>query len=122
MAAGAVTYLAFRDSFVGLLDPRFYTAEWLDQEVASGRIRCLASSDAAILVSVKTYPTGAKELHFMAAAGDVRALVNDLAPQAEAWGRKQGCIVAVIESREGWQRIMKSSGYGLYQVGLRKEL
>lgn len=112
----------WRPVFEQLIDQRFYTAEWLDGEVRSGRIRLIDNADAAILVTVKTYPTGATELHGMAAAGALDAVVEVLIPRAEAWGRAQGCAVATIESREGWIKVLRPHGFAVHQTALRKEL
>ena len=80
------------------------------------------TSDAAILVTIQTYPTGARELHGMAAAGRIGSIVDVLIPQAEQWGRAMGCLFAAIESRLGWARMLKAGGYHPYQTIIRKEL
>jgi hypothetical protein len=112
----------WRPAFLSLVDPRFYTPEWLDAEIASERIRMIEGDRAAILVTIRTYPTGAAEIHGMAAAGDLSEIVDALIPRAEAWGRAIGCVVATIDSREGWARVLKPRGYAVHQVCLRKEL
>jgi hypothetical protein len=112
----------WRDQFAAMLDPRFYTVEWLDGEVFSGRIHLIAVEDAAVLVTLKGYPTGATEVHGMAAAGNMVRIVNTLIPAAERWGREHGAIVASIESREGWGRVLKPYGYEPHQLTIRKEL
>lgn len=112
----------WRAAFEWLLDRRFYTIDWLDGEIAAGRVHLLATDDAAVLVMLKTYPTGAMEVHGLAAAGNMAAIVHSLIPAAEKWGREAGCITATIESREGWARVMKPHGYELYQTTIRKEL
>ena len=76
--------------------------------------------DSAILCSIKTYPTGFKELHGQAAIGNLRAIVSDLIPQAITFGIESGCNEAVISSRKGWERMMKD--FEVYQVELRKSL
>jgi hypothetical protein len=114
-------YERFRVAFAGVLDPRFYTIEWLDYQVDTGAVHVVANDDAACLLKVIAYPTGAKEMHCMIAAGELHGILA-LIPDAEAWGREQGCIVAVVESREGWARAMSEYGYAPYQVAVRKVL
>ena len=114
-------YERFRQDFYGLLDPRFYTPEWLDAQVWCGTFRVFGNDDACILVSLKTYPTGAYELHGEAAAGDLGA-ITDLIRRAEDWGRSIGCVSASIASREGWARHLAKDGWQTHQVVLRKEL
>lgn len=80
----------------------------------------LSCKDAASVFAVKSYPTGALELHGMAAVGNLRSIVTDLIPQAEIIGRELGCIVAVIESRPAWSRVMKD--FTVHQVHIRKDL
>jgi hypothetical protein len=115
-------YQRFRDDFIAILDPRFYTPEWLDGEIWSGRLRLFSCADSAIIVAVKPYPTGALELHGMAATGNQRSIVDVLIPQACAWGTAIGCIEASIESRPAWQRVMGRHGWQLSQVKMVKPL
>ena len=115
-------YLRFRDDLAGILDPRFYTIRWLDGEIWSGRIRLFSGPKSCILVSLKVYPTGLKECHVEAAAGELSELVSTTIRRVEEWAQQQGCSTIVIQSREGWLKVMKSSGYSPYQTAIRKEL
>jgi hypothetical protein len=116
------TYLKFREGFKSILDRRFYTIDWLDDQIASGKIRIWAGDDAAILATLKEYPTGALELEGLAAVGDMKTIVDDLIPKAEAWGRERDCVTATISSREAWGRVMRLFGYLPYQTTIRKGL
>lgn len=115
-------YLRFRDAFAAVLDPRFYTIEWLDGEVACGRMHLLSTAHSAILFSVKKYPTGAKELHGELATGELPEIISALIPLAEKFGKENGCTTAVIQSREGWVSAMRQHGYEVYQTAIRKAL
>ena len=119
-------YLRFRDQFERLLDPRCYTIGWLDQQVLSGAFRPFVGERGAILVSIKTYPTWARELHGEGAAielpGALQEVENVLIPQAEDHGRKMGCEWAEIASRPVWDKRLKSRGYEQYQLSIRKDL
>ena len=117
-----MNYQHWRQAFADMLDLRTHHPEWLDDQVRSGRIKCFATNEGAIIAEIRTYPTGAREVHFLAAVGDVMVLVGELAPQVEKWGRKMECDFASIESREGWVRVMAPFGYRLHQVTIRKEL
>lgn len=114
-------YGRFRDAIAQVMDARFYTPEWLDGEIWSGRARIFSSADAAIIATMKVYPAGGREVHGLVAVGDLEQ-VTRLIPQAETWGRTLGCIVAGIDSREGWAKVMKNDGYAVHQVALRKDL
>ena len=114
-------YEAHREAFAELLDPRFYTVNWLDGEIWTGAIRVFGNNRACILVRLKPYPTGAWEIHGEAAVGELDAIL-ELIEEAEAWGRKIGCITASIASRSGWQRVLKDKGWEPFQVELRKDL
>lgn len=115
-------YQRFRDAFVDILDPVFYTPEWLDGEVWSGRMRLFSCEQSAILVSLKPYPTGVVELHGQLATGKLIEIVSTLIPLAAQWAASHGATSAVIESRPGWSKVMASHGYQLEQVSLRKAL
>lgn len=112
-------YLRFRDGFAGAIDLKLYTIEWLDAQVASGAFRPLASPNACILVSLRTYPTGVLELHGEAATGDLQEIIQ-LIDLAVSWAREHGCALATIASRPGWARVL--DGWETRQIELRKEL
>lgn len=114
-------YLRFRDEVASILDPNLYSIEWVDAQVWSGAFRLFASANAIIAVELKPYPTGAIELHGMFAAGDMAEIV-ELIERAEDWGRSMGCIYATISSRPGWAKVMKTKGYEVDQVMIRKVL
>ena len=115
-------YQRFRPRFAEALDPRLYTLAHLDALIHSGRAQAWYGIDAAIVTEVRTYPTGARVLHGLVAAGPLEEIVGELIPRAEAWGRTIGCVLAVVESRSGWVRKLKDAGYEIHQTALRKEL
>lgn len=115
-------YLQFRAAFASVMDQRLYTPEWLDGEVWSGRAKFWRTADAAIVTEIRTYPTGAHDIHGIVAAGDLSEIINILIPAAEMWAKAVGCIGAIIESREGWARVLKERGYEPHRVAVRKEL
>ena len=115
-------YLRWRNDFVALLDPKFYPAAWLDDQVASGEFMLFSCEKSAILVSVRQYPTGLKEVHGQAAVGELREVVSVLIPSAIEWAKSIGCSWATIESREGWSRVLKDEGWEPHQLALRKSL
>jgi len=114
------SYDRFRDEFVGLLDERFHTADWLDCQVFNGAIRVLGNDRAAILFKFERYPTGHLQLQGMAAAGDLATIKDELIPAAEALAKGMGCKSAIIESREAWVRLLPD--YQQSQVRIIKEL
>lgn len=115
-------YHRFRDRFGEVLDPRFHTLEWLDRQIIGGDYKFWPGREAALVTEIRSYPTGAKEIHAVIAAGDARELIESLAPQAEQYGRTMGCLRAVVESRTGWAKALKSHAYETHQLTVRKEL
>lgn len=113
-------YCEFRPAFAQVMDQRYHTLPWLDEQVLSGKVQFWRTDSAAIVAEVRDYPTGAKDIHGLIAAGDLADIVQVLIPQAEQWGRENGCIAAQIESRPGWARALKD--YDVHQVIVRKEL
>lgn len=116
------SYVLFRDRFADLLDPNLYTLEWLDNMVLTGQFHLFTQGNSAILVSLKLYPTGVRECHVEAAVGELSLLTGPLISTVEQWASKIGCALVVIQSREGWLKVMKSQGYSPYQIAIRKEL
>lgn len=45
-------------------------------------------------------------------AGDLKEIVS-LLPGIEARARAQGCAMAVLKGRRGWERALRASGYGV---------
>lgn len=115
-------YCAFRDQFEEVLDERYYPIEWLDSQILNGDAEFMRSENAAIIVELRRFPGGAMDVHGLIAAGNKAEIVEDLIPRAEAWGKEFGCIAGVVESRPGWAKALKSSGYEVSQVTVRKEL
>lgn len=115
-------YLAFRPAFQTVVDERYWPMEWLDKRILDGVARFIRSENAAVVAELRQYPGGAVDVHGLIAAGDKDEIINELIPQAEAWGRESGCVAGVVESRPGWAKALKPHGYEVSQVTVRKEL
>lgn len=115
-------YLRFRDRFAEAMDPALYSISYLDSLIYSGLAFFWSTEQAAIIAEIRHYPTGATDIHGLIAAGDMDDIVNVLIPQAEAWAKAHGCVGAIIESREGWGRVLKARGYEPHQLTVRKVL
>ena len=114
--------MRWRPAFEQALDPRLYPVSYLDHLLYIGQAHLWATDHAALVTEFKHFPSGAKAIAVVIAAGDKDDIVNELRPQAEAWGTTQGCTFALVESREGWGRALKPHGYATHQVALMKEL
>jgi hypothetical protein len=115
-------YWQWRPAFAAAMDLRLYRPEWLDAQLASGQAQYWSSPNAAAVTEIRTYPTGACDVHGLIAAGDVDEVRDLIIPQLERWGRAIGAIGIVIESRAGWARVLKPSGFAAHQLAIRKEL
>lgn len=115
-------YADIRDSLAEGIDTRFYQIEYVDWLLNTGRAGIFFSDNAAIVVEIRTFPTGTQAVSGLVAAGSKQEIVEQLIPQAEAWGKANGCEIALIESRAGWEREMKKHGYERWQVSLAKGL
>lgn len=115
-------YSRFRPLLAAALNPALCNPRDLDLMLASGKAALISTDKAAIVFEVRIYPSGLRDVHGLVAAGDLNDIVETLIPQAEAWGRANGCSGALIESRPGWARILKHHGYEPHQLAVRKEL
>lgn len=115
-------YLQYRPAFGEVIDPRYYTLEWLDAQILQGKVQFWCTDKAALVTEFKAYPAGAVDIHVVIAAGDMRDIIEVLAPLAEDMGRANGCTAATVESRAGWARALKPHGYEAFQTIVRKEL
>lgn len=118
---GFAAYVKWRPELGEILDNRRHSLEWLDGQVMTGRATVWTADDAAIVTEIRPYPTGAREIHGLAAVGSLATIRDVLIPAAEEYGRSIGCIGAVIESRPGWQKALAGSGYEVRQIALGKE-
>ena len=117
-----MTYPQWREAFASALDDRYYPIDWLDREVSSGRALFKETENAAIVAKIEDYPSGARAIVGICAAGDATEIIGALIPQAEALGKKLGCSSAFIDSREAWGRLLDGKGYVAYKSCIRKEL
>jgi hypothetical protein len=115
-------YHRFREQFAEAMDSRLYPIEYLDHLITTGAAQSFISENAAIVAEVKTFPSGAKAVAGLIAAGELEEIETILIPIAEEWGRMNGCTFGMIDSRSGWARRMKQHGYETWQVSLIKEL
>ena len=115
-------YPRFRDSFAAAMDPRLFGIEHLDRLLASGAAHFFATDAAAIVTGFRTFPSGARAVCGLIAAGALDEIETVLIPRAEAWGRMNGCTFGMIDSRPGWARRLKPQGYETWQVSLIKKL
>lgn len=116
------SYAEWRGEFAKAIDPRFYTLDYLDWLLRTGQANLWVGLQCALVTRVKLFPSGNSAVEFLVAAGDLDELTKELAPSVEQWGRENGCMFALIESRPGWERAMKRHGYELFQASIVKEL
>ncbi|WP_420140142.1 hypothetical protein [Sphingomonas sp.] len=115
-------YQKWRPEFAKAIDEDLYPLPWLDVVVACGRAFFISDDRCAALYEVRQYPSGARDIHGLVAAGDLSAIVEWLIPAVEAHGRALGCSGFLIESRDGWSKILKSQGFEKFQTSVRKPL
>ena len=114
-------YPPWREALASAMDSRLYTIEHLDRLVTSGRAQPWFGDRSIMITEMRDYPTGAKVIHGLVAAGDLAEIRDVLIPRAEEWAKLGGCVMAIIESRPGWARALKASGYEPHQMAVRKE-
>ena len=114
-------YLHWRAAFAAAMDRRLHTPEWLDARILAGSAQFWRSDNSAAVTEIRTYPTGAYEVHGLVAAGDVVEVRDRIIPQVEAWGRAIGALGIVVESRPGWARALRPAGFTPHQLAVRKE-
>lgn len=124
----APLYNQWRPRFAEALTGPLFNIDYLDYLVLGcGLGQLWPGTDAALVTAFKYFPgpTGhhpcVKVIEVIIAAGDADEVVDVLRPAAEEWAREQGCSFVLVESRAGWERILKKHGYDAYQVTLVKE-
>ena len=118
----SLSYQRWRPEFALAMDPRFFTVLQVDALLTQHQAGFWYSENAAVVAQVRDYPGGERVIHGMVAAGKLEEIVGQLIPTVEEWAAGIGCTSAVIESREGWARSLKPSGYGPHQVAVIKDI
>jgi hypothetical protein len=115
-------YHRFRHQIAEALDPAFYPIEYVDRLLLTGQAQIFLSEHAAMIAELKLFPGGARVCHCLVAAGRMEEIVDEIRPQVEAWGMRNGCTKGLVESRAGWSKMLKPHGYEIWQVSVMKDL
>lgn len=118
----AETYQLWRERLCEALDGRYYDQNWLDYVVMSGRAVMVANDTSACVYELRYYPTGARDLQVVCAAGNAVDLKANILPSLIKSAYDQGCIAIVVESREAWVRLLGDQGFETYKIAVRKGL
>lgn len=114
-------YARFRNRLAEAIDGRLFSIEYLDWLIDTGQAQLWHDGHSAIVASIRQYPTGALVVTGLCACGKLKN-IRKLIPLAEQWGRENGCVMALIESRVGWGPVLKEDGYEPHQLAVAKEL
>ena len=99
--------------------PGTYAKEDVWAEVASGQSQLWPLANSVVVTTLRTYPTGYRELRGWLAAGEV-AEIAALEPFICGWAKENGCQRFVLTGRRGWVKALP--GYREKAVFLTKEL
>jgi hypothetical protein len=89
--------------------------------IADGSAQLWATPKAAAVTLIEHDPRERRLLLWLA-GGDLRTLLNEMLPQAEAWARGQGCRRMLVVGRPGWERAMAPMGYAPLARVIAKDL
>ena len=78
--------------------------------VANGDAQLWQGQRSAAVTEIIQFPR-LKSLHLWLCGGDLREIVDDMLPQAEAFAKKEGCSRLTTAGRIGWDRVMKGKGF-----------
>jgi hypothetical protein len=95
--------------------------EDLQGMVDAGRLVVFANDKAAIAAEPVKSPDGTWTLTISLAGGDLDACL-ELHDEAEQAARQLGAARTAAIGRQGWIKVLKSRGYRVHSVLLRKEL
>lgn len=117
-----MTYEHWRPHFAKAIDTRLFSIEHLDAMVSMDLAQVWASDKAGLVTEIRNYPTGARTIEVVVAAGDRDEITGPLREQAEEWAKSIGCGFVIVSSREGWRKALRPFGYGAFQTSLIKTL
>lgn len=99
--------------------PGTYTKDDLWAEIASGQAQFWPLPNSVVVTTIRTYPTGYRDLRGWLAAGDI----NEIAALEQFvchWAKEIGCNRFVLTGRRGWKKALP--GFQEKAVFLSKEL
>lgn len=92
----------------------FYSIEWVEAELATGRLTFWPSKNGATLTEFIEYPNG-KALNIFAACGapnaSLRELLDTVEPCLVTWAKCAECRWILGFGRPGFERACKGMGY-----------
>jgi len=88
--------------------------------IMSGHMQLWPAPKGCAVTQIVVYPRK-KALHLFLAGGELDQLL-DMTESAMAWGRGQGCSVMSLTGRMGWQRALKTKGWGATMITMEKEI
>lgn len=99
-----------------------HTFEDIRAAVEAGSLQYWPGVRSAIITEIIEYPRS-RALNFFLAGGDLAEL-EAMYPTIEQWGREQGCSIAVMSGRKGWERsfLTRTEGWEPTLVVLEKQL
>lgn len=81
----------------------------------------LWAEDGCVLVTEINDAPNHRELHFWLATGTLDAVIA-LSNKVIEWGREQGCTVASLCGRKGWERALRDEGWHHQMVQMGREI
>ena len=79
-----------------------HTLEDMAEQVRTGKSQVWSTENACIVTEINDTPRK-RVLHFWLATGDLDA-VRELSESVLVWGKQQGCDMATLIGRRGWDK------------------
>lgn len=83
-----------------------HSVEDVAQKLREGAAQLFVLRDGLIITQLDFQPQQ-KRLRFWIAAGELEDVL-ELSERVCEWGRAQGCEVAILEGRRGWERVLEA--------------
>lgn len=89
--------------------------------ITDGSAQLWAAPKAAAVTLIEDDPCERRLLVWLA-GGDLKTLLSEMLPEAEAWARARGCRRMLVVGRPGWERAMTPMGYAPLARVIAKDL
>jgi hypothetical protein len=103
----------------------FYNIEYIEAEIAAGRMEFWPGKYGAVVVEFLEYPEG-KCLNVFGGGGELHNALKEFVavfhPRLCDWANANGCRWITVTGREGWARVGKPLGYKPAWNVIAKEL
>lgn len=101
--------------------PATHDPEDIWSAIQAERMQLWPGIRSVLVTEVVDYPK-MRAVRALWTSGDLDELIGFIHPVVIAWARENGCTLALLGGRKGWERVMSRQGYAHYLTYMGAEI